>query len=118
MNLDRNYGEDQFNDDESDPMESLWDQHPAPWTADDNRTGNEGNLIVFDASDSVVMHIGDMEDITAGDMRLGDILSAVPEMYELTTLVAADFEDAADWKDAIGRLQSKARAALAKARGE
>ena len=45
-------------------------------------------------------------------------LLAFPELEALAKEVAKEYEDAADWKDAIGDLQKLARTALTKIKGE
>lgn len=41
-------------------------------------------------------------------------LLAFPELETLAREVAKEYEDAADWKDAIGKLQNMANSALSK----
>lgn len=41
-------------------------------------------------------------------------LLAFPELEALAKEVAKEYEDAADWKDAIGKLQNMANSALSK----
>ncbi len=41
-------------------------------------------------------------------------LLAFPELKALAKEVAKEYEDAADWKDAIGKLQNMANSALSK----
>ena len=46
------------------------------------------------------------------------LMAAAPELEALAIEVAKEYEDAADWKDAIGKLQKMARTALEKIKGE
>lgn len=51
-------------------------------------------------------------------VSLRQLAGAAPDLLELAELIAMDYDDAADWKDARGKLASMARAAVDKARGE
>jgi hypothetical protein len=46
---------------------------------------------------------------------LAHAANVLPELFELARVVSAEYTDAADWVDDIGRLQKMARAAFAKA---
>ncbi len=48
--------------------------------------------------------------------KLRETADALDATVALATEVAKEYEDAADWKDAIGKLQRLARAALEKAK--
>jgi hypothetical protein len=52
------------------------------------------------------------------DVICGFIAEDRRELVDIATEVAKEYEDAADWTDAIGRLQKMARAALAKEEGK
>jgi hypothetical protein len=45
------------------------------------------------------------------------LVSAAPDLLALAEEVAKEYEDSADWKDAIGKLQRMANSAIAKAKG-
>lgn len=101
---------------EGDPLASLWEQHPRSWAFDDNRDGFEGLVSVFDANGRSILCTGDMEDCTGADIQLARVIAALPALLELTGEVAQEYPDAADWKDARGRLYRMASAALQEAR--
>lgn len=96
----------------TDPLEALFLQHPVPWVVDDNREGHEGEVTVYDATGGVIICVGDMEDCTGADIQLAHAIAAIPKLLELARAVAADYPDAADWKDARQHLWSIARGAL------
>lgn len=105
-------------EEERDPLQALFDQHPIPWIAEDNREGHEGSVITFDAVGNTVIYAGDMEDCTMADILLAHAVAAIPKMYELAALVAADYEDAADWKDARGKLAALASEIMSMVKGD
>jgi hypothetical protein len=86
---------------------------PGPWYASGNgvhiRRGTVG-LCVATAHDPHEPNCS--TDACHANARL---IAAAPLLIELANEVAKDYEDAADWKDAIGRLQRMAHAAIAKA---
>jgi hypothetical protein len=100
---------------------------PLPWKVEDNLPGSEGNVWIYAPNAADVWHrtvasVGDMEEIDGEDLANAEFIvhacNSHDDLVTLAELVAADYEDAADWKDAKGRMQTLAYAALAKATGE
>lgn len=86
-------------------------QHtPGPWTAN-------GSWVV--AADGPIVETVAYARVRSGEAEANArLIAAAPDLLVLAEEVAKEYEDAADWKDAIGRLQRLARAAVAKAKGE
>jgi hypothetical protein len=108
-----NYGEDQH-EEEPELCAALFEMHPRPWVADDNRDGHIGLMSVFDANGRSIVCTCDMEACEGGDIELAHAIAALPALIELARVVGMDYEDAADWKDARGTLVNQARSALAR----
>jgi hypothetical protein len=106
-----NYGEDQQLD-EDDPTDELFERWPRPWRFSDAKEGHEGLVTVFAANGADILCTGDMEDCTMAEIRLAQAIATLPILLELAQAVAGDYEDAADWKDARGRLVGLAQSAL------
>lgn len=62
-------------------MKELFDQHPPPWTDDDNRPGQEGTLNVYDANGEIIVSISDMEDCTYAEILFAKLMARAPDMY-------------------------------------
>jgi hypothetical protein len=86
---------------------------PGPWYANGNgvhiQRGTVGLCVATAHDPHDPSH---STDVCHANARL---IAASPLLLELANEVAKEYEDAADWMDAIGRLQGMARAALAKA---
>lgn len=94
--------------------ESIAQHTPGPWYVETERTGRRGNeWLMVVTKNGVICRVGtpDMRGASA-DARL---IAAAPELLELAQMIADEYADAADWKDAKATLQQLARAALAKA---
>lgn len=89
---------------------------PGPWYARQAKSGEYLTHVVSLDAEPVDDEFYYGRNVAVGlsgeDARL---IAAAPELLELAKLVAQDYEDAADWKDARGKLASMARAALDKA---
>jgi hypothetical protein len=73
-----------------------------------DRGHGHGDYAILDEEKQVVAKI---------ESGLGEdafLMAAAPELEALAIEVAKEYPDAADWKDAIGKLQKLARIALAK----
>jgi hypothetical protein len=106
-----NWGEDAVSE-EPDPTDVLFGQWPAPWAYSDTHEGHEGLVTVFAANGTDILCTGDMESCGMAEIRLAEAIAALPALLELAQFVAADYDDAADWKDARSHLLRLAQGAL------
>lgn len=97
-----------------DPMQALWDAHPLPWVADDSRPDHEGEVIVWDANGQQVLYCGDMEDCTAADIKLADLLASAPGLLAVCAALLRWYHD--PHALAITDVVALAEDAIAKAR--
>ena len=84
------------------------EHYKLPWKAGISTEGQHG---IVDSEDTLIADVSTEEhsDFIVKACNCHD------ELLELAQEIAKEYEDAADWKDAIGKLQRMANAAIAKA---
>jgi hypothetical protein len=86
---------------------------PGPWTVAQRDPQFDCRRIF--AGDKYIASVGNSDDAPWQQDADAAVVAASTDLLALAVEVAKEYEDAADWKDAIGRLQKMARAAIARA---
>lgn len=73
---------------------------------------NEHTDTIYDGLDNLIA------DLREDNPLIGRLIAAAPELLDLAEMVADEYPDAADWKDAKPALQRLARIALSLIEGE
>ena len=75
-----------------DPLDSLYQQHPRPWSVNDNRPGFEGLVTVFDSNGRSVVCTGDMEVCSQADRELANLIGTGPDMASIIEELIGELE--------------------------